>query len=137
MSPKIHVLAALLFFSGSTLATDLRIEADIDRHARAWLVPIDNRDPDAAWESSSELMRSTVPKSDWEKALRPIAAFGTVNRRTPTSVTFSVKLPGAPDGQYVVINYDTAFTGKEKTVESVILRREADGLWRGVGYRVQ
>ena len=62
---------------------------------------------------------------------------GAVRARIPTSVAFSVKMPGMPDGRYAVINYATAFAGKEKTVESVILRREADGLWRGVGYRVQ
>lgn len=113
------------------------IDSDIDRHARAWIRDIDAGNPDAAWEASSALLQQSMARNDWQKAVKPLAAFGAVEMRVPTSVAFSIKLPGMPDGQYAVVNYDTRFVGKAKTVESVILRREADGYWRGVGYRVQ
>lgn len=131
------VLAALLSFSGLALGDGLFIDVDIDRHARTWLQRMDEGGPGAAWDASSELMKGGMSKADWEKAFKPVENFGAVRTRTPTSAVFSVKLGGMPDGRYAVINYDTVFTGKEKAVESVILRHEADGLWRGVGYRVQ
>ncbi len=137
MNMRIPALAGLLLIFGNASAADLFIDADIDRHARAWIRHIDGGDPGTAWDASSDLMKAGTAKADWEKAVKPLSVFGKVKSRTPTSIVFAVKMPGMPDGQYAIINYDTAFSGKEKTVESVILRRETDGLWLGVGYRVQ
>ena len=50
--------------------------------------------------------------------------------------TPSTTLPGAPDGEYVVFQFDTAFQNKAMAVETVTFVRDADGLWRAVGYFV-
>lgn len=131
------LLAIFLIVSATVSAASFVIDTDIDSHARAWISVIDSGNPGAAWENSSALMKQRITKEDWEKATQPLAAFGSVLSRTLTTVTFSVKLQGMPDGHYAVINYSSIFNNKDNAVESVILRREEDNTWRGIGYLVQ
>jgi hypothetical protein len=44
---------------------------------------------------------------------------------------------GAPDGEYVVLKYDTVFDKKEHAVETVTPMKDADGLWRVSGYFIR
>jgi hypothetical protein len=43
-------------------------------------------------------------------------------------------LPGAPEGEYVVIQYETQFEHKAGAIETVTPLREKDGSWRVSGY---
>jgi hypothetical protein len=52
------------------------------------------------------------------------------------SKTYATSLPGAPDGEYVVIRYDTTFENKRASVETVTPMRDVDGTWRVSGYYV-
>jgi hypothetical protein len=54
-----------------------------------------------------------------------------------STAKFFKSLPGAPDGQYVVIKYDTTFANKAAAVETVTPMREADGSWKVSGYFVK
>jgi len=131
------LFTTLLLIASDLSAANLVIDTDIDKHARVWIQPIDSGDPGTAWENSSALMKKRITKEDWEKATQPLTALGTLQSRTATTVTFSVKLQGLPDGHYAVINYSATFSDKENAVESVILRRDDDNTWRGIGYLVQ
>jgi Protein of unknown function (DUF4019) len=46
-------------------------------------------------------------------------------------------LPGAPDGNYVVMQYDTNFSNKKNAVETVTFMQEKDGKWRAAGYYIK
>ncbi len=50
---------------------------------------------------------------------------------------FYPKLPGAPDGQYVVIQYDTEFENKKSAVETITPMLEKDGTWKVSGYFIK
>lgn len=132
-------LSATLFLlcAATTVAADLVIDPDVDRQARVWVRHIDEAAMGQAWSVSSELLKAAVTKSDWEKSLKRVAIFGNVRTRVPSAVTFATKMEGMPDGAYAVIRYDTVFSGKDNASELVTLCREADGAWRGVGYRLQ
>ena len=54
--------------------------------------------------------------------------------RTIGSKSFATELPGAPDGQYVVIQFHTAFEHKRSGIETVTPMLESDGVWRVSGY---
>ena len=47
------------------------------------------------------------------------------------------KLPGAPDGKYVVIQYDATFQNKASAVETVTPMLDPDGQWRVSGYFIK
>ncbi|HWN92533.1 MAG TPA: DUF4019 domain-containing protein, partial [Verrucomicrobiae bacterium] len=46
-------------------------------------------------------------------------------------------LPGAPDGEYVVIQYETAFENKASAVETITPMLDKDGSWRISGYYIK
>lgn len=52
-------------------------------------------------------------------------------RSSPTS------LPGAPDGEYVVIQFETSFEKKKSSLETVTPMKEKDGAWRVSGYYIK
>lgn len=51
--------------------------------------------------------------------------------------TYSTTLPGAPDGEYVVILYDTSFENKKSAVETVTQMIDKDGNWHVAGYYIK
>lgn len=46
-------------------------------------------------------------------------------------------LPGAPDGEHVVMTFSTRFADKAEAVETVTFSRQADGTWRATGYFIR
>jgi hypothetical protein len=50
---------------------------------------------------------------------------------------YTEKIPGAPDGRYVVIQYDTVFENKSSAVETVTPMADPDGAWRVSGYFIR
>jgi hypothetical protein len=53
------------------------------------------------------------------------------------SKQYTKTLPGAPDGEYVVIQYKTTFENKKSAIETVIPMLEKDGRWRVSGYYIK
>ena len=62
---------------------------------------------------------------------------GKVKSRTLLSKQYTTNLPGAPDGQYVVIQYKTAFEKKAAAVETVTPMLDKDKKWRVSGYYIK
>jgi len=46
-------------------------------------------------------------------------------------------LPGAPDGEYVVFQFNASFDQKAAAVETVTAIREKDGTWHVGGYFIK
>jgi hypothetical protein len=47
------------------------------------------------------------------------------------------ELPGAPDGQYVVMQFETSFANKKSAIETVTFMLEKDGQWKSAGYFIK
>ncbi len=62
---------------------------------------------------------------------------GKVLSRKVINSTYTTSLPGAPDGQYVVIQFETSFENKRNAVETVTPMLEPDGQWRVSGYYIR
>jgi hypothetical protein len=43
----------------------------------------------------------------------------------------------SPDGNYLLITYDSVFERKQTAVETLTLYQEADGRWRAAGYFIK
>jgi hypothetical protein len=50
---------------------------------------------------------------------------------------YATSLPGAPDGDYVVILYDASFENKKSAVETIVPTLDKDGQWRVSGYFIR
>jgi len=106
--------------------------------ASAWLSLVDEGKYAESWAASAELFQNAVPKGQWaeqlEGARRPL---GEVTKRELKSRAFKPSLPGAPDGEYVVLQYVTSFSNKKAAVETVTPMLERDGKWRVSGYYIK
>ena len=69
-----------------------------------------------------------------EAVRRPL---GELVSRVLESKLYATELPGAPDGEYVVIQFTTSFANKRSAIETVTPRRHADGEWRVSGYYIK
>jgi hypothetical protein len=56
--------------------------------------------------------------------------------RSLKSADYRRSLPGAPDGEYFVIQFATSFDRKESAVETVTAIKDK-GAWRAAGYFIQ
>jgi hypothetical protein len=60
-----------------------------------------------------------------------------VLERRLISARYATSLPGAPDGEYVVIQYKTRFANKKNAIETVTPMKQRSGHWRVSGYYIR
>ena len=105
--------------------------------AGAWLALIDAARYEESWDSAAAVFRGAVTRPDWQtSALKARAPFGAVRNRTLLAASYQTRLPGAPPGEYVVLQYQAEVAGDRKIVETVTPTKEPDGRWRVSGYYV-
>ena len=63
--------------------------------------------------------------------------FGKLKKRTFAAAKYMTELPGAPDGEYVVIQFQASFENKENAVETITPKLAPDGKWRVSGYVIK
>ena len=87
---------------------------------------------------SAQLFRGAITRQQWEQAVAGVRVpLGAVVERTVKSKTYATSLPGAPDGEYVVIEFSTSFTHKASAIETVTPMLDKDGEWRVAGYYIR
>lgn len=106
--------------------------------ATHWLTLADANDGASTWDRAAPSFQAAISKTNWSDALRQARQpFGAVKSRKLASSEVKHSLPGAPDGEYVVIQYDTQFERKAHAVETVVPMRDRDGTWKVSGYFVK
>ena len=129
-------LFIICFISTHSIAAEAEKEAL--KAAEEWLILIDNNDYSASWDNAAALFKQAITKEQWAesfKALRP--AMGDLISRNLKSATYTNSLPGAPDGEYVVIQFSSRFTNKKAAIETVTPMKDPDGKWRVSGYYIK
>ncbi len=106
--------------------------------AETWLALVDGGRYAESWKEAASLFREKVTSAQWESAVRSAREpLGKLGARKLVSAQFSRTLPGVPDGEYVVIRYETSFEQKKSAVETVTPMKDKDGTWRVAGYFIQ
>jgi hypothetical protein len=106
--------------------------------AQDWLKLIDDGDYGKSWDEAAEIFKSAVSKEQWENSVKAVRVpLGKVISREVKSKTYTRQLPGAPDGEYVVIEFATSFENKKEAVETVTPMKDKDGNWRVSGYYIR
>ena len=109
-----------------------------ERAALDWLALTDRGDAEASWNSAASLFRHAVPLATWTESLeRARGPLGALVSREIESARVATELPGAPDGEYVVLQFKTSFEQKRSAVETVTPMRDMDGQWRVSGYFIR
>lgn len=106
--------------------------------SQAWLAVVDTGDYGKSWDEAAALFRQRVTKAEWEKAVGKVRdETGAMKTRELESTQPEHKLPGVPDGDYVVMKYHSSFAKYASVTETVAAMRDADGTWRVAGYFVK
>lgn len=125
-----------LMFTGTTIAVAALAAAGVasaqlarqtepaQAAASAWIELINAGDYTASWQQAAEYFRRAVPMQRWTDMAGAVREpLGRVESRLLKSTAATRQLPGAPDGDYVVLQWRTRFEHKVDAVETVTMQR--------------
>ena len=106
--------------------------------ATDWLKTVDSGNYAQSWDEAAAVMKTTVAKEQWQQILNENRApLGTLVSRRLTSAEYTEDLPGAPNGHYVVLKYESNFANKGSVIETATPTLDSDGKWRVSVYFVK
>lgn len=105
--------------------------------AREWVALVDSQRWQDSWRTAGTLFKSQVTAAEWASTIQAVRKpLGAVSSRTRQSATRSSSLPGAPAGEYEIVQFQTSFAEKSGAIETVVLAREDSG-WKVAGYFIR
>jgi DNA-binding CsgD family transcriptional regulator len=108
-----------------------------ERSARDWVALLDQERWADSWSAAGTLFKANVAKTAWTAQIQSVRQrLGPASSRLVQNVTEASSLPGAPDGEYEIIQFLTNFEHKNGATETVVLSHEPPG-WRVVGYFIK
>lgn len=135
----LSLLSLAVFLGACNVAAAQELETrEAMEVAREWLDLVDGGRYGEAWTASGATFRAAVEREKWEIAATQArnAAGALVARKLRTASSTKV-IPGVPEGEYIVIQYDTRFDKLPLASETLTTEREKDGRWRVVGYWIR
>ena len=119
------------------MSTQAKI-ATASESAQKWLDLIDRSEYTASWSEAAPYFQNSITQAEWAKTLQGVRQpLGELVSRKIESQQYATSLPGSPDGEYVVIQYQTSFSSKQSAVETVTPMLDPDGQWKVAGYFVR
>ena len=124
--------------NSSLVFADEAVENFNPASAQSWLVQIDSGNYAKSWKEASAYFRGAMTEKGWVDALNGTRKpLGKLISRKLAKTQNAQSLPGAPDGNYVVMQFATGFENKKDAVETVTFMREKDGKWKAAGYYIK
>ena len=106
--------------------------------AEKWLSLVDEGKYGESWKEAAEYFRNAVKQEQWEQSAQAVRKpLGKLISRKMKSTAYKTSLPGAPDGEYAVIQFATSFENKKSAIETVTPMMDKDGKWRVSGYYIK
>jgi Protein of unknown function (DUF4019) len=130
-------VAAAILCTSAAAAQDATTSA-VQRTARDWLALTDRGDGGGSWDAAARQFKSSITRERWSDALANVRApLGAFEQRAVLSTRFEKSFAGAPAGDYAIVIFRSSFAKRADGQETVTLEREADGVWRVVGYGIR
>ncbi len=106
--------------------------------AEEWLTMVDDGKYVQSWKEAAQYFKNAVKQEQWEQSLQAVRnPLGKLISREVKSKTYTTSLPGAPDGEYVVIQFKSSFENKKSAIETVTPMMDKDAKWRVSGYYIR
>lgn len=106
--------------------------------ARQWLTLVDKGEYEKSWQATADYFKSAVRKEQWVHQMNAYRKpLGKNISRKLIFKQYKSFLPGAPDGHYVVIQFQSSFENKKKAVETVTPMMQENGEWKVSGYYIK
>lgn len=108
------------------------------RAAQQFLALVDQGHYGQSWDQAAGLFQRQVSRESWQKLISGVRQpLGPLVSRRVTSSQYLKSVPGAPDGEYVLILFATSFEHKQAAFETVTTMLDRDGHWRVAGYFIR
>jgi hypothetical protein len=106
--------------------------------AEKWLGLVDEGKYGESWKEAADFFRNAVKQEQWEQSLQAVRKpLGKPISRQVKTKAYTTSLPGAPDGEYVMIQFETSFENKKSAIETVTPMMDKAGTWRVSGYYIK
>ena len=133
------MIAFLLLLAFLAVATSARADEEATKKAVAaaetWLKLIDHGEFGKSWETAAALFKGAVTEEQWNQQMTGLRQpLGKRIFREVVLTKYETSIPGAPDGEYVIVHFKAAFENKINAEETVTPMRDPDGEWRVAGY---
>jgi len=129
---------AVAAMSGSLLFAAPKPEEEAQKSAEQWLALVDAGKFAESWKTAAGYFQAAVSQEQWEHSLGAVRKpLGDLVSRKLKSAKYAKSLPGAPDGEYVVLQFDTSFANKKTAIETVTPMLDKDGQWKVSGYFIK
>jgi hypothetical protein len=103
-----------------------------------WLALIDAGKAGEAWDLASPMMKSSVARNKFVSGVRDMRkAYGKLASRTAVKFARAHSMPGGPDGDYALIEYELTFANGKKASEQLTWMLGLDEQWRVAGYYIR
>lgn len=114
---------------------------EAERAAVAATVPIlerlDAGDYDAVHAAASPLLKEQVPHDEWLAQVQALRGpLGAHESRAVGTTTYVNNPWGAPEGEYVIVSYDSRWQNGS-IHENLSMQRQPNGAWALAGYHAQ
>ena len=106
--------------------------------AEAFLTFVDAGDPAGSREVAGPFFQSKVTSQQWRTIMTSVREpLGAAQQRSLVSVQRATTLPGAPEGEYELLLFETRFeNGTAPMVETLVMMKGKDG-WEMTGYFIR
>jgi hypothetical protein len=136
MKKQIVLLLALLLGLSTTVSAEFPSSTALAK-AESFVVILDNRNYGEAYLQSSDLLKLRTPQKEWiEQQKTAFHLLGDVQKRQLMAVKARDIYPGLPDGNYLIVCFETRTAHKARAIEVVLLREEETD-WRVCNYSIR
>jgi hypothetical protein len=134
----IVLLAFLIGYAGCKAQSNQKAENEAISAAEALLALVDGEKYGESWDEAAEIFKGAVMRDQWIITMQTIRkSVGKTLSRELKSSSYRTTLPGAPDGEYVVIQFTTSFENNNSTIETITPALDKEGKWRISGYYIK
>jgi hypothetical protein len=124
--------------TGSNVTGTAQPEAKAQKSAEQWLALVDAGNYAESWKTAAAYFQTAVSQDQWEHTIVAVRKpLGDLVSRQLKSAQYTRSLPGAPDGEYVVLQFNTSFVNKKEAVETITPMLDPDGQWKVSGYYIK
>jgi len=128
----------LVSFIGCSSSSNPDAETAAVTAAKTWLALVDSGKYAESWDEAAQYFKNVVPKEQWVQTVQAVRKpLGKNISRELNSKSYRTSLPGAPDGEYVVIQFQASFENKKSVIETITPILDKDGMWRVSGYYIK
>lgn len=134
----IGIAIGIALITGLATAADSGKEKAALAAAEKWIALVDEGKYAESWKEAAEYFRNAVKQEQLQQSLQAVRKpLGKIISRKVKTKTYETTLPGAPDGEYVVIQFETSFENKKAAIETITPMMDKDGTWRVSGYYIK